>query len=96
MLTQMTQAAWDGGRTVFGDARPGAKRGGELDLVDTGATRRGVHFAAEGSRVSCKLRTEHAKYLVGKYRVLPSGDIPAEWSRRLRQLVADAGEGALA
>jgi hypothetical protein len=88
-LTQRTANAYDGGRTVYGEARP-AGVNGPLTLEETGATRSHVRFVANGRVVRCVLPTPYAKYLVGKYKILPNGAMPAEWSQFLAGLVREA------
>ncbi len=129
LLTGFVQAAYDGGRNVYGDARklgvtytwvPGdktaqtrhrrtgritgsttTKRGHhetsprKLTLVDTGDTRRTMHFEARGRLVRCRLGPRYAKYLIGKYKILPIGDrtsMPAAWTRALDELVQTVQE----
>lgn len=89
-LTARTASAYDGGRTVYGEARPAGVDGGELTLEKSGATRSAIRFVANGRVVRCVLPTPYAKYLVGKYKVLPNGAMPAEWSRFLAELVRQA------
>ncbi len=66
----------------------GAKRrgGGALSLVQTGATRARVVFVANGTIVRCVLGTKYARYLIGKYGILPNGNaaIPVEWQDTLQ------------
>jgi len=84
-LTALAQSAYDGGRTVYGDARPEGKHG-PLTLVESGATRRDMRAAATGTSVRFVLGPRWAKYLVGKYRILPGGDLvalPDDWSRTI-------------
>ena len=88
-LTQRTQGAYDGGKTVYGEARP-AGVDGPLTLERTGSTRSAVRFVANGRIVRCVLPTKYAKYLVGKFKILPNGAMPAEWSRYLAELVRTA------
>ncbi len=89
-LTQRTRNAHAAARTVYGDPRPPAADGGVLTLERTGATARTMQFVANGRIVRCVLGTPYARYLIGRYRILPQGAMPAEWSRYLAGLVADA------
>lgn len=88
-ITGMAQESYDNGQTVYGDARlEGVK--GPLSLYDTGDTRSKMRFVATGSIVSCFLGTTYAKYLIGKYRILPIGDrtkIPVAWDRAVRRII---------
>jgi hypothetical protein len=85
-LSTLTRAAYKGGRTVYGDSRPAGKYG-PLDLERSGRTVASLRFEANGSQVRAVLGTPWAKYLIGKYRVLPMGFIPVEWSRALAAIV---------
>lgn len=95
-LTARTVQAFDAGRTVYGEPRPPAVDGGALSLEQTGAVRKGTQFVANGRIVRCvllardKYGREYAKYLIGKYKILPNGAMPAEWSRFLAELVERA------
>jgi hypothetical protein len=88
-LTSRAQADYDGGRTVYGEPRPRGEYG-PLTLVRTGATRRYLRFAAAGSIMRVALGTPYAKYLVGKYKILPIGDrtaMPVAWARAIDGIV---------
>lgn len=86
VLTSMAQSSYGGGQTVYGEARPSGVAGNALDLEVTGATRGDVRFVAIGTVVRAVLGTRWAKYLVGKYRILPMGAIPVAWSKRIAEL----------
>ena len=67
----------------------------KLTLVQTGDTRRTMKFKANGRLVRCELGPRYAKYLIGKYKILPIGDrtaMPAAWTRALNELVKTAQE----
>lgn len=87
-LTQLTASAYESGRSVYGEPRPPGVDGRRLTLDATGATRRTLQFVANGTIVRCVLGTKYARYLIGKYGILPNGAMPSEWSRRLAALVA--------
>ncbi len=89
-LTDLTTGAYDGGRTVYGDTRPKGVDGQALDLDATGATRAQIRFVAVGTIVRCALGTPYAKYLIGRYGILPNGNaaVPAAWRAKLDALVA--------
>jgi hypothetical protein len=89
ILTQLVQGDFDGARTVFGDARPVGVNGKPLSLVKSGRTRAALSFVAIGTILRAQLPTRHAKYLIGKYRILPSGRIPAAWSEALLRIVRE-------
>src|SRR5688572_30847017 len=86
-LTGKAQGAYDGARTVYGEARPKGVNGNTLDLVDSGRTRSGASFSADGRIVRASLPTKWAKYLIGKYRVLPNGPLPIDWKRSIDGVV---------
>ena len=89
LLTSLAQEAYDAGRNVYGDVRKKGIDGQDLTLVDTGATRRTVVFVANGRIIRAHLGPKYAKYLIGKYKILPIGDrtkMPANWSRALEEL----------
>lgn len=88
-LTRLTRGAFAAGQNVYGEARPAGVDGRPLSLERTGATRDALGFTANGTIVRCVLGTRYAKYLIGKYGVLPNGPLPAGWSRALAQLVAE-------
>lgn len=88
-LTARTRTAYASGQTVYGEPRP-AGVNGPLDLRETGTTERTLQFVANGRIVRCVLGTKYAKYLIGKYKILPNGGMPAEWSRYFAELVANA------
>lgn len=82
-LTALAGEAYDSGRTVYGDPRRESVEGGALDLVESGKTRERVAFAATGTQVRAVLGTRYARFLIGKYRILPIRNLPAEWSHRI-------------
>jgi hypothetical protein len=94
MLTQFAQTAFDTGRNVYGDPRPKGKDGRDLTLVETGKTRRQLRFVTDGGTVvRAQLGPRYARYLVGKYRILPIGDrtaMPINWIRALNELAREA------
>ena len=86
-MTDLTQQAYDGGQTVYGDARPRGVNGQPLTLRKTGATEAGLRFINIGTIVRCVLPNHYQRYLIGKYRVLPNGAMPAAWRAKLDQIV---------
>lgn len=87
-MTELAAGAYDGGRTVYGDSRPKGEDGGTLDLVESGATRAQMRFVRVGTIVRCVLGPKYARFLIGKYRVLPNGALPAAWRQRLDTILA--------
>lgn len=94
-LTTQAQASYDSGRTVYGAPRPVSLVDGRpLTLVETGAVRRDMKFNASGTRVTVTIGPSYARYLIGKYGILPSGDradIPAPWVAAIDRIVREEG-----
>jgi hypothetical protein len=87
-LTDLTQEAFSGGRNVYGDARPVSKvDGSALTLERTGATKGQLRFVQVGTIVRCVLGPKYARYLIGRYGVLPNGSLPVGWSVKLGEIV---------
>ena len=86
-MTGLTRDAFAAGESVYGDARPPAVGGGALTLRKTGATERELRFVSVGTIVRCVLGPKYARYLIGKYAILPMGALPSKWSARLRKIV---------
>jgi hypothetical protein len=87
-VSALAREAYDGGRTVYGGARPKGVDGKPLDLVKSGASRRAAQFAAEGTRMRTAVLPRYTRYLIGKYDVLPNGPLPVTWQERLREIAA--------
>jgi len=92
-LTQKTKAAFGGGRTVYGNPRPSSVDGTPLTLRKTGTVATMLAFATTGTIVRAVLATKYARFLVGKYEILPNGAMPADWSARLTALVKETKVG---
>jgi hypothetical protein len=86
-LTRQSLEALAAGRTVYGEARPAGVDGDRLSLERTGATRETLKFTSIGTVIRCVLGTPYAKFLIGKYGILPNGALPVAWSRRLGEIV---------
>jgi hypothetical protein len=89
LLTRFAQEANAAQRNVYGDPYPEGVDGTQLDLVFTGDTRRTLRFVVSGTIIRCQLGPRYAKYLIGKYKILPIGDrtaMPANWRRALDEL----------
>jgi len=90
-ITDQATSAFDAGNTVYGEARPRSVYGHPLTLLGPKAvTRKTIKFVSNGTIVRCVLGTKYAKYLIGKYGILPNGYLPESWSRRLDGLLASA------
>jgi len=86
-LASLAGSAYDVGRTVYGESRPKGVDGNELDLVKSGETRGTVTYTATGRVIRVGLGTPWAKFLIGKFRILPNGAIPVEWKQQIDQIV---------
>lgn len=85
-ITRLAQESFDSGVDVYGRPRKAGVKGQALDLVKTGAVRREMRFTASDTRVVCTIGPNYARFLIGKYVILPIGDrsrIPASWLRVL-------------
>lgn len=97
-ITALAQASYDSGQTVYGDARPRGVHGNELSLVETGFTRAALRFVSDGgTKIRAALGRPYARFLIGKYRILPIGNaaLPFAWAARLKALVQKHAERAL-
>jgi hypothetical protein len=96
-LTSRAQESFAAGTSVYGDAwPPGA--GGPYDLVDSGNTRKSIKFVSIGTIVRAKLGTPYAKYLVGKYKILPIGSsqMPTAWQEAVGAIAREEIDRVLA
>lgn len=87
-MTGLARDAYSSGRTVYGDPRPHGVDGRALTLNATGETARDVRFQSVGTIVRCVLGPKWAKYLIGKYGILPNGALPTAWRKRIDAIVA--------
>lgn len=89
-LTDLTRDAHGSRRGTYGDPYPVGADGEQLDLYRTGAVAGGLGFSASGTVVRAVLDEPYAKYLIGKYNILPNGAMPVEWKREMDALVKSA------
>lgn len=97
-ITALAQASYDGGRTVYGDPRPAGVKGNALSLVESGFTRGALRFVSDGgTKIRASLGRRYAKYLIGKYVILPIGNaaLPFAWLSRLRTITQQQGAAQL-
>jgi hypothetical protein len=94
-LTTQALSDFDSGRNAYGDPRPLGTRG-PVTLVRTGRLRGLFGFASSGTRLRVVLNTPYAKYMVGRFGILPAGRsaIPARWRDLLQQALRDSGVSA--
>lgn len=88
VLTAEVRESFSAGSTVYDTPRPLSVDGAPLTLVKSGRTKADLVFVAIGTIVRAQLGTKYAKFLVGKYKVLPSS-LPAAWRAKLEQLVGE-------
>ena len=91
-LTQLTQTAYRSGKTVREQARPLGVGGDRLSLMKSGAVASHLRFETLGRVTRCFIPTDYARYLIGKYEILPMGSIPTAWFRRLEQITDEVGK----
>jgi hypothetical protein len=87
-MSELAQDAHASGKTVYDRPRPRGVDGQALDLERTGATKRALSFIATGRDIRTTLLPRYAKYLIGKYDILPNGPLPQAWRDRLRDVAA--------
>lgn len=88
VATQLARDAHASGRTAYGAARPLGVDGKALTLDRTGDTKRALSFVATGRDVRLTQLPRYAKYLIGKYDLLPNGPLPTAWRERIREIAA--------
>jgi hypothetical protein len=88
-LTAKARASFAAGENVYGDARPAGVNGSPLTLERTGATKASIRFVSVGTIVRASLGTKYARYLVGKYKILPASGspMPAKWATDTGRIV---------
>lgn len=85
------RADFDAGRTVYNTPRPLGVSGQQLSLVKSRKTRDNIGFRSTGTIVRAELYTRYAKYLIGKYKILPQR-LPVDWQAYLENLVREYRE----
>jgi hypothetical protein len=80
-ITELALASFDRGETPYGEAWSPGYDGRDVDLYESGAIRGTLRFISIGGRVRCVMGVKHAKFQVGKRRVLPAPGqtMPASW-----------------
>jgi len=85
MIESMAHADFDAGRNCYGDVRALGKYG-PVTLRRTGRMRASFGFDAVGSTIRSRLLANYAKYMIGRFKILPIGDrtaIPVKWRRAI-------------
>lgn len=92
ILNREMRGAFDAGRTVYDTPRPlsvaKGREGSKLTLKKTGRTYAQLYFVTIGTILRAQLPTKYAKYLIGRYQIMPQS-LPAKWRVELEQLVQD-------
>lgn len=88
-LTRLSRKAFASGRTVYDQPRPVGRDGQKLSLVQTGRVQRSIQFRSAGTIVRAVLAVKYARFLIGKYKILPIGRLPQRWSEAIAQNVSE-------
>lgn len=90
-LSVKARSQYDSGQTVWDTPRPLGVDGRQLSLHGTGDTRDSLIFGYFGTVIRAVLGTKYARYLVGKYGVLPPGNVamPLAWRLKLDAIVGE-------
>lgn len=89
VMSTLAQDAHASGRTVYDRPRPRGVDGDSLSLERTGATRAALQFVATGRDIRTAKLPRYARYLIGKFSILPNGPLPVVWRERFRTLAAE-------
>lgn len=85
-LSTEMRADYASSRTVYDTPRPLGVDGKRLSLVKTGRTFGELAFVAVGTVVRAQLGSKYARFLVGKYQIMPQR-LPAAWAAKLAKIV---------
>lgn len=91
VLNMELRSDFDSGKTVYDTPRPLSVTGKPLTLVKTGKTRAALQFVVIGTILRAQLGAKYARYLVGKYKILPQS-LPAAWRAKLQKIVDEFRE----
>jgi hypothetical protein len=87
-MSELAQDAHASGKTVYDRPRPRGVDGDALSLERTGATKRALQFVATGRDIRTAALPRYARWLIGRYDILPNGPLPSAWRERLREVAA--------
>ena len=88
ILTRNAVATYNQRRGVYGESFGASKVTGQpLTLKRTGSAYRSVRFEAIGTKIRCVLGRRYTKFLIGKFKILPMGRLPVNWTRDMREIV---------
>jgi hypothetical protein len=79
-LTALAAASFAAGQNAYGQAWPAGVNGQALTLRRTGALASKLSFVAIGTRVRAVLGVPYARYIIGRFAVLPGRALPTAWS----------------
>lgn len=85
-ISVLAVGGFDSGRTVYERPRPRGADGDELSLVRTGATRNALRFIATGTSIRTARLPKYARWLIGRFGILPNGPLPLNWRDRLHAI----------
>lgn len=83
-LSGLARASFLAGQTVYGDARPEGVNG-PVSLYRSGAMLGTLSFVAIGRIVRASLGTRYARFHIGRFRILPQGNMPTKWREQIGQ-----------
>lgn len=95
VISGLAGDGFDSGATVYGAARPQSVDGKELSLKRSGATRDALQFIATGRDIRTARLPRYAKYLIGRYDILPNGPLPMGWRARLAGISTEVIDAAV-
>lgn len=87
-MSTLAQGSHASGKTAYDRPRPLGVDGEKLDLVRTGDTRAALNFISTGRDIRTAKLPRYAKYLIGKYDLLPNGPLPQAWRDEIREIAA--------
>lgn len=82
------RAEFNAGKTVFDEPRPLGVDGEKLSLVFSGKTKSALGFDVTGTLIRAVLGQRYAKFLVGRYRILPQ-KLPPAWAAHITRIVEE-------
>lgn len=91
VLNVEMRADYASARTVYDTPRPLSVDGKRLSLVKTGRTFGQLFFVVTGTILRAQLGTKYARFLIGKYSIMPQR-LPAAWSAKLEKIVREYRE----
>lgn len=94
LLTQLTRDFYDSDFTVYEDPRPSSELTGEHLTLKGPAQRTysSLSYVSLGTQLRVSFNTNYAKYLIGKYEILPNGYMPRAWVTKIREVLDSVNE----